>query len=348
MFRILHKEDKNEWNALLERAGCRDPFFQPEYVALNEIILGGRAECFVYEDSKTLVVYPYLRRPIAGTEFTDVTSAYGYGGYVSRPCEADLAPFHAAFSEYCRGQGIVSEFIRFHPAFANHLLGADSRLEVLFHQPVVAVDYAQNNGGFEASVKKEVWKKLRRAQHNGVRVIADDSGRYTGEFIRLYEATMERLHAHAFYYFEHAFFRRLHEALAGQSLLFGAVLGDRLIGGLLVLYGERAGYNFLSCSDSAHNALGTNELLQYTALEWAHERRLQTYLLGGGKAGEDSLFQFKAKFSPQRKEFYTGRRIHLPQVYWELCRSAGVDLEAPPQGARFPLYRNQEKHHDKQ
>lgn len=348
MFQVLHNDNGNAWRALLDQAGCRDLFFQPEYVALNEIILGGRTECFVYQDDGLLVIYPYLRRPIAGTPWTDITSAYGYGGFVSRPPGADLKRFHEAFCEYCRQEGIVSEFIRFHPALGNHHNGAGSRLEVRFHQPVVAVDYAQTPGGFEASVKKEVWKKLRRAQQGGVSVVADETGRLTGEFIRLYEATMTRLQADAFYYFDHAFFRGLNESLANHSVLFGAFLDGRMIGGLLVLYSDWAGYNFLSCSDSAHNALGTNELLQFTALQWAARQQLQTYLLGGGRAGEDSLFQFKAKFSPQRKDFFIGRRIHLPDVYENLCRSTGLDPEAPPEGARFPLYRNQEIHHDKQ
>jgi hypothetical protein len=348
MFKILHKEDAAEWNSLLDRAGCCDLFFQPEYVELNEIIIGGQAECFVYADGGTLVIYPYLRRPIEGTAWSDISSAYGYGGFVSRPHDANLAPFHEAFCDYCRREGIVSEFIRFHPAFANHSNGAGSRLEVRFHQPVVAVDYGRAAGGFQAAVKKEVWKKLRRAEQSGVQVIADSSGAYTNEFIRLYEETMARRGADAFYYFDHAFFRRLHELLAQRSLLFAALLGGRMIGGLLVLHSDRAGYNFLSCSDYAHNALGTNERLQFAALEWAEQRRLETYLLGGGRGGEDSLFQFKAKFSPQRKEFFIGKRIHLPDVYEELCRQAGVTREAAAASGRFPLYRNQEKRHENQ
>ncbi len=348
MFRVLHKKDAAEWHCLLDQAGCRDLFFRPEYVELNEIIIGGQAECFVFAESGTLVVYPYLRRPIHGTAWSDISSPYGYGGFISRPRNADLSSFQDAFCDYCRREGIVSEFIRFHPAFANHRNGTGHRLDVRFHQPVVAVDYAQAPGGFEAAVKKEVWKKLRRAEQNGLRVIADAPGAYTSGFIRLYEETMKRRQADTFYYFDHAFFVRLHELLAGRSLLFSAWLDGRMIGGLLVLHSDSAGYNFLSCSDYTYNSLGTNELLQFRALEWAQQRRLETYLLGGGRGGEDSLFQFKAKFSPQRKDFFIGRRIHLPDAYEELCRSAGIGAEAATEGARFPLYRNQEKPHDNQ
>jgi serine/alanine adding enzyme len=343
MCKVLRKSDAEEWRSLLIRAAADDLFFQPEYLWLNEIIIPGEPECFVYRDPELLVLYPYLRRPITGTPWSDITSAYGYGGFIAQPRDGDLAAFHEAFCAYCRREGIVSEFVRFHPAFDNQANGAASLLELRYHQPVVSVDYTEAGVRFEGAIKKEVWKKLRRAGQHGVQVITDESGEYTEEFIRLYEGTMEMRHATAFYYFDHAFFRRMHELLGSRSVTFVALHEGRMIGGLLVLFSDSVGYNFLSCSDYTYNHLGTNELLQFTALEWAERRPLAGYLLGGGRNGEDSLFQFKAKFSPLRKRFFIGKRIHLQGIYRDLCNRNGVQMETPERdgGAlRFPLYRN--------
>jgi lipid II:glycine glycyltransferase (peptidoglycan interpeptide bridge formation enzyme) len=117
-----------------------------------------------------------------------------------------------------------------------------------------------------------------------------------------------------------------------------------MIGGLFILYGDLYGYNYLSCSDYDYNHLGTNEFLQFSALAWGHQRNLKTYLLGGGMSGKDSLFRFKAKFSPQRKDFYIGRRIHLPQAYSQLCREKMEREKSDPKEffsrSWFPLYRS--------
>lgn len=343
MCKILRASDAEEWRSTLVRAAADDLFFQPEYLRLNEIIIPGEPECFVYSDRESLVVYPYLRRPIGGTPWSDITSAYGYGGFIAQPRDTDLSGFHQAFCQYCRREGIVSEFIRFHPAFDNQTNGAANLLELSYHQPVVSVDYTGGGVRFEKAIKKEVWKKLRRAEQHRIQVIADESGTHTEDFIRLYEGTMEMRHAAAFYYFDHAFFRRMRELLGSRSVTFVALREGQMIGGLLVLFSDSIGYNFLSCSDYTYNHLGTNELLQFSALEWAKGRRLAAYLLGGGRNGEDSLFQFKAKFSPERKQFFIGKRIHSSHIYRELCNRAGVRAETPEGdwGAlRFPLYRN--------
>jgi lipid II:glycine glycyltransferase (peptidoglycan interpeptide bridge formation enzyme) len=103
-------------------------------------------------------------------------------------------------------------------------------------------------------------------------------------------------------------------------------------------------YNYLSCSDYNYPTSGTNDILQFKALDWARKRGLRTYLLGGGMGGEDSLFHFKAKFSEQRANFFIGRRIHLPQAYAKLCQEKIERENSRPEEffSRhwFPLYRS--------
>ena len=341
MFRILHQADREGWLQLLAEMGANDVFLQPDYLKLNERILPGEVECFTFYDGKIRVIYPYIRRRIPGTGWFDITSAYGYGGYVAHPRNTDASAFHSQFCDYCRSEGIVSEFIRFHPAFENHLGASVPSLHIRHHQPIVHVDYTESGFSFTGTLRKEVWKKIRKANQHGVTVIADTAGRYYQDFLRLYQATMDLRNAASFYYFDHDFIREVWTGLNGRSILFAAIQQDRFLGGLLVLYGPSAGYNFLSCSDYEFNKVGTNELLQYTALEWGQKHGLDAFFLGGGRGGEDSLFEFKAKFSTHRRGFYLGCRIHLPEVYDQLSSLRGVDAATEAYALPFPLYRRE-------
>lgn len=337
MFEILRYQDREEWKQILASIGANDPFSDPDYLKINEIIIPGELECFVYRDRRSLVAYPYIKRRIGNTDWFDVTSAYGYGGFIGFPSGASTSEFHRAFCGYCRDNGIVSEFIRFHPMVHDPEQMNGGNLKVVYHQPVVWVDYGEQDFIAKGCVNKEVRKKLAKAERNGVAIIEDRERIYWNQFCNLYNQTMDAKRASAFYHFDGRFFRALEELLGPQCSLLVALHEGRVIGGLLMLFSERFGYNFLSGSDYACNSFGTNEALQCKALEAGQRRGLRGYLLGGGRGGEDSLFQFKAKFSTQRKGFFIGSRIHLPETYELICGTRGVAEST--ESNYFPLYR---------
>ena len=163
------------------------------------------------------------------------------------------------------------------------------------------------------------------------------------EFKALYHRTMTRKSASQFYHFSPHYFATLKDKLGSRCALFVARLDGRMVGGLLIFHGAAYAYNYLSCSDYDYTNQGTNDALQFAALEWARARGIRRYLLGGGLKGEDSLFQFKAKFSPGRSRFFIGRRIHRPDIYRDLCvqrmKALGCDAETFFAQTWFPLYR---------
>ncbi|MHA1568560.1 MAG: GNAT family N-acetyltransferase, partial [Alphaproteobacteria bacterium] len=60
----------------------------------------------------------------------------------------------------------------------------------------------------------------------------------------------------------------------------------------------------------------------------------------GGYRGEDSLFAFKARFSPLRAEFHIGRAVHDEAVMRELTETAQTAGKAEKDTAFFPPYRS--------
>ena len=342
--RVIHFSERNDWNALLSQGKANDIYFTPEYLKINESILGGKSECYIYQSDNVFAFYAYIKRPINTTCFFDIVTPYGFGGFIINNKDATTS-FVNAFHEYCVESGIVSEFIRFHPFYDNHLNLGEESLQVQFHQPVVQVDYAKPDFDLNQTVNKEVRKKIRKAQKNNIHLVQDTKHQYYRDFIDLYHKTMAAKQAAQFYYFDERFFSELQTYLSNQSLLLIALYNEHVIGGLLILFGDDYAYNFLSCSEPNFLALGTNDLLQYSALEWAYQKGKKKYLLGGGLKGEDSLFKYKARFSPQRKDFYIGRRIHLPDVYDDLCqkRLQQQNCSADEFYSRswFPLYRSE-------
>ncbi|KPJ93756.1 MAG: hypothetical protein AMJ53_06650 [Gammaproteobacteria bacterium SG8_11] len=340
----LHYSDQNTWKALASRAQVDDVYFSPEYLKINESILGGESECFIYEDDNLIAYYAYIKRPIEGTNLFDIVSPYGFGGFIINNKDSAVR-FDNAFRTHCVESGIVSEFIRFHPFFNNHVYPELKSLEVQLHQAVVQVDYTQPNFDLNHTVNKEVRKKIRKAQNNQLQVVEDSHHQYYKDFIQLYHQTMDSKQAAQFYFFDERFFSDLQTYLENSALLLAAIYNEQLIGGLLILFGDNYAYNFLSCSDPRYLALGTNDLLQYCALDWAYKNGKKKYLLGGGLKGEDSLFKYKARFSSGRSDFYIGRRIHLLEAYDDLCRQRIQQQNTNPTEfytrSWFPLYRSE-------
>jgi hypothetical protein len=64
--------------------------------------------------------------------------------------------------------------------------------------------------------------------------------------------------------------------------------------------------------------------------------------LGGGKGGQnDSLFTYKAGFSPQRHAFHTWRVVADPEAYRSLMTERRPDVDPGDLTAAFPSYRQE-------
>ena len=344
MHRILTLSDAREWKHYLSRLDVQDLYFSPEYLKINERLVEGQTECFIYEDASGVVLYPYIKRRIDGTELYDIISAYGFGGCLMQPNGNLAQNFDAAFHDHCHDSGIVSEFVRFHPLFGNEAFLDDPSLHIENHHQTVSARFPNGVSGLDAMVTKEARKKIRKAEKNGIAVVTDAETTHYGEFMDLYERTMSYKNASDFYFFDEEYFQQMRDLLGDRMTLLVALYQNKVVGGLLLFHNAGFAYNHLSGSDYNYRNLGVNDILQYKGMEWAAQRGCKKYLLGGGMSGEDSLFHFKAKFSPDRENFFIGKRIHLRETYNMLCREKMRQQKCSPHEflARdwFPLYRS--------
>ena len=156
---------------------------------------------------------------------------------------------------------------------------------------------------------------------------------------------MQRVGASAGYFFEDRYFTGLAEQLGETLQLFVVRLPDGapISAGLFTLCDGIMQYHLGGTRTDALQYSPMTLLLD-TARLWAAEQQARVFHLGGGVGAQtDSLFQFKAGFSPRRHEFLTWRWILEPDRYRALCDERqqlddALGLE-PALPDYFPAYR---------
>jgi hypothetical protein len=150
---------------------------------------------------------------------------------------------------------------------------------------------------------------------------------------------MQRLCARRSYQLGYHYFRSFFRYLPEQTSIAIARYQQRSILAALVLAGEHIVHYHLSGSDPEFRHLGANNLLLYELARWARTNGARYLHLGGGYVPGDSLFNFKAGFSPLRGSFCTGRRIYDQDVYNRLVDTRRNDPAFDSDTSFFPAYR---------
>ena len=307
-----------EWDALLARLGLDDVYLRREYVESACLIEPG-TPTFLYEAG---TVFPCILRLFQ--DRFDVTTPYGYGGPVSG--DADAGTFYSAYGGWCRERGVVSTFVRFHPLYENHRY-AEIPVEPLGSTVAWRL---QGDDLFERmhSHHRRVVRKAERAEPE---VMVDESPALD-EFAALYEQTMARLDADAFYLFTPEYWESLREL---PCVLVSARAGGELLASVLCFASKPWLHYHLGASSDDGRRLGASNLVLYEAASWGRAQGFELFHLGGGLGGqEDSLYEFKRRFDPDaEREFAIGKAIHDEPSYRELADGAPLD-------GFFPAYRN--------
>ena len=314
------------WNHLLERfpADQTDIYFREEYVRLYETDAEKAVCCTVEEDDKCML-FPYLLRTFSfgEQELHDFETAYGYGGPLwNNEDDRFKADALRLMAEEMERQHYVAGFVRFHPLLQNQE-GFECIGRLLAERRTVAIDLDQT--------EEEIWNNelhsknrnvIRKAEKAGCRFVVDDRFEHLGDFVRLYDATMDKLAADGFYYFTDRYYRQFIEGMAG-SFLGCVVDSDNTVisAAIFMQYGPYGHYH-LSGSDMSRLSLSPNNFMLWEAAKELRRRGVKRFHLGGGTNSdeENSLFLFKRRFSKSTCQFYIGKLILNPEMYGAVCR----------------------------
>lgn len=298
-----------------------DVYLTEEYVGLYARE-DTTAECAIVDSGDEVWLLPYLRRPIAGSSFWDLQTAYGYGGPVSST--DDSAFTEAAFELFAEGsasRGCVAGFLRFHPLLRSDRF-VSKRCTVVDDRETVLMDLRSAPDILLAEMHPKNRNMIRRAEREDWRVEVSDEFRGLEEFAALYRGRMVDLAAAEFYHFDDSYFARLSESMCGSGLLVSVWSDERMVAGTIGLYaGPHGHYHLAAGSRDAATGAG-NLALWRLALE-LRERGMDWLHLGGGTTAEpdDSLLRFKQRFGGSALRFRTGRTVFDPAGYASVCGS---------------------------
>jgi Acetyltransferase (GNAT) domain len=332
------------WRAFVARVP-HDVYHLPEYAVAASRAEKGRPAAFYAEFQGTACLVPLLIRDLpeelgASREWYDATSPYGYPGLLAtNPAdEVALSRLLTAFRELGDAQGLVSAFIRLHPLLPFPSAALRTLGPVRTHGRVVLLDLTQSTEKLWSEARKNHGRGITKLNRDGFVATMDDWGLYP-EFIRLYEGTMQRVAAVPFYFFARTYFDALRAELPGQAHLCTVTAPDGRIA-CAGLFFEEAGIVQFHLSGTADEFLrvAPSKFMFDFVCRWAKERGNRVFHLGGGRGGgEDSLFHFKAGFSPLRAEFQSLRVVFNEDRYRTLA--SRIDGAAAISPEFFPLYR---------
>lgn len=351
---IIRATDTERWHAALAEAGQVDCYHLPEYHLLAEERGEGKGLLFVYREGTRVVAWPFLLRPVSAMpglesfrDLYDASSVYGYPGPVASPNANQDAGFvqrfAAAIQRSARELWLVSMFSRLNPFISSQglagALGAIREVGETVWIDLTASPEAQW-AGYRANHRRDILE----ARQRGLAVYRDADWTHLDDLVRLYRITMERVGADSYYLFDRQYFVRLRQALGERLQLFVATLGDTVPCAALAICNGAVVHYHLGGSDPSFRQLAVMKVVLDEMRLWGSSVGARVLHLGGGVGcRSDSLFHFKAGFSPLRQQYRVWSHIVNPGAYEQLVRARCAWLAA--QGLPcdhpdfFPQYR---------
>ena len=343
MIDLYNIEQRTQWDRIVRSFLEWDVYYLSGYVKAFQIHGDGDPQLFYYEAGGLKAIYVYMKRKTGIEGYYDSVTPYGYGGVLfdGDISEANLQAFWKAYVEKMKEEGIVDNFVRYHPVLAN---------AVPMKQISTVIDLGKTIA-FDLSSPEVIWENIisknhnmiRKAEKNGIEIKHGKDLELFKDFKRIYNATMEKDNAEEYYFFGDAFYESIHNDLNNNYEMFYAVLNGEIIAMSIMLFGNKQMHYHLSGSMIEYRNLAPSNLLLYKAALWGCEQGYKTFHLGGGVgSGEDNLYKFKAAFNRNSDyQFSIGKEVFDQEKYDELValrakQDPGFDLESK----YFPLYRS--------
>lgn len=332
-----------EWDVAVRSFREYDVYWLSGYVKAFRLHGDGEPLLFHYESPETRGINVVMKRDVSKDKhfagklpegcYFDFATPYGYGGWIIEGTNTD-----GLFEEYRRWlekNGIISEFVRFHPMVGNHT-ACYSFYEVIQLGEVVHMDLSSPGAIWENIISKNR-NMIRKAAKNDIRIF---NGRYPEIFKTfrvIYNGTMDKDNADPYYYFDESFYESILNDLPQNAQVFYAVKDGQVIAASIMLAANGRMNYHLSGSLREFSSLAPTNLLLYEAALWGCANGCKTLYLGGGVgSGEDSLFKFKRAFyKGELNHFFIGKKIYDQGKYDELT-GLRAEIENP---GYFPKYR---------
>jgi hypothetical protein len=326
-----------EWDGLVDAAPVQDVYFRPGYCRAYEAAGEGRAVAVRTESA----LFPVLLRELPfGVDGLDAATPYGYGGVLPLSASVDFGAELRQLRAWGASNDVVSVLVRLHPLVGGfaHLSETDGA-RVWEHGPTAAIELSRVEGDRLGGMSKGRKADLSAARRE-LEVSWGSGEARLEQFRTVYDETMTRLGAGAFYLFPPEYYRSLAAGLGDGLGVALAWRGDEIVGGALFLAdpsGRFAHYH-LSGTTDAGRELKAGTLLVHAGALWAAQRGCELLHLGGGTEGADSLYAFKRSFGGRELTASFASLVVDEERYEALVARRSEEPE-PPRPDFFPAYR---------
>ena len=343
MIQIFNMNQAKEWDELVHSFANYDVYYLSGYVKAFQIHGDGEPQLFYYNENGLRGIYVYMKRKTAIEGVYDSITPYGYGGFLLEGDESEenIKSLWKAYVEKMKSENIVDNFVRYHPVLAN-AIPMKVCSDVIDLGKTVSMDLSS-----EDVIWKNIHSKnrnmIRKAEKNGIVIKHGQGLELFDDFIKIYNATMDKDNADPYYYFKPEFYKSIHEDLNDNYEMFWAEYEGKIIAMSIMIFANgRLNYH-LSGSDLQYRNLAPSNLLLYKAAMWGMEKGMNTFHLGGGVgSGEDNLYKFKIAFNRFSDcQFSIAKHVFDNEKYDELvAERASCDAEFDKESKFFPLYRS--------
>lgn len=343
MFEIVTISEQARWDDLVRSFSDFDVYYLSGYARGFAIHGDGEPQLLHYAVNDFRAICVVMKRNIPNsTDFYDIITPYGYGGFIfdGKYTEANLILFRDRFFEEMRKQHVVSAVFRYHPLLSNQN-DIRSIFPVVDLGQTIAIDTSSRER-IEANLISKNRNMIRKARKNGVCIMYGRGLDLFNQFTPIYNVTMDRDKARAYYYFGNEFYEAIDRYLADNYLIFYAQYNDQIIAMSIILFANKSMHYHLSGSLPEFRHLAPTNLLLYEAALWGADNKYQQFHLGGGVgSSEDNLFKFKQSFNRNsNNQFSISKIIFIPEVYNQLVeKRCTKDPDFDENNPYFPLYR---------
>lgn len=331
MIELIRFNEINKWNETINSYKNADVYYMCEYAVSFMENEDGVPYLLSYDGGDCRLCYPIVEKDISDFSkfknilgkgiYFDWNTPYGYGGPLTDGICLSLEQqdkFKKELFELANERGVVSQFLRFHPLLQNHQV-CNNAIENVYIKDTIFINL-ETEDDLLVQMDSKNRNLIRKAQKSGV-VVEHDKGTRIDDFMRIYEATMDRDNATSFYYFPKSYYEYMQSHMSTEVEYFYALKDDEMIAASIFFYSGESMHYHLSANLVEYRTYAPTNLILYTAANWGRDNGMKKLHLGGGVGVEDSLFHFKKQFNKNgRIPFYIGRNIFNRLKYEDLLK----------------------------
>lgn len=348
MFIVYDTTQKDEWNSIVKSFENYDVYYLHGYVMGFNLHGDGEPLLLYFSEKNMRAINVVMKRDISNDanfsnlipkrSYYDLKTPYGYGGWIfeGNITEENEMLLEKDYIAWCKENGIVSEWCRFHPVISN-VDNIINMYKKVFMGNTVAIKL-DNEDAIWGRYSSKNRGHIRVAEKEGVTVRIEKSKEAFDVFKKIYKTTMDNDDANAYYYFNDEFYESIRNDLDGNYQLFTAYLNEIPIASSIMMFaGKYMTYHLSGQLFEYRRYSGTSMILNEAA-KWGCRNGYEWLHLGGGLgAQEGPLYDFKKSFykKGEDKKYFVGELIIDEEKYQYLVDLRGEGIAKD----YFPRYR---------